>query len=257
MEENNNIPTPAKIVVAEYHNLEQHKVYYKNANETLPHLIMHELAHLDLIIAARKNNENMLFTSDDSLKEKFKKKYDRVLREKLNKAVDKATIDHLLEQLFDGMNSRVYNAPIDLFIEDLLFEKFPALRPFQLLSLMSLTEESITAVTAKDIHKYLPSDLINKNKIYNIVSALQLKALYGIDWIEKFNANTTELKQAHDFYEEYLEYKENKEAAEEYELVHHWGEDLQLDQYFVLRAEQTKNNENHTFPHVSASRHYP
>jgi hypothetical protein len=42
----------------------------------------------------------------------------------------------------------------------------------------------------------------------------------------------SELKQATDFYDEYLQYKEDKEPAEEYELVLHWAEDLKLDKNF-------------------------
>jgi hypothetical protein len=46
------------------------------------------------------------------------------------------------------------------------------------------------------------------------------------------------LKLATDFYDEYLQYKDDKEPAEEYELVLHWAEDLKLDKYFELVNEQ-------------------
>ena len=38
-------------------------------------------------------------------------------------------------------------------------------------------------------------------------------------------------------YNEFLEYNEDKEPGEEYELVQHWAEDLKLDDYFELLPE--------------------
>lgn len=42
------------------------------------------------------------------------------------------------------------------------------------------------------------------------------------------------MKLATDFYDEYLQYKDDKEPAEDYELVLHWAEDLKLDKNFEL-----------------------
>jgi hypothetical protein len=39
---------------------------------------------------------------------------------------------------------------------------------------------------------------------------------------------------ATDFFDEFLQYKDDKESAEEYELVLHWAEDLKLDKNFEL-----------------------
>ena len=55
--------------------------------------------------------------------------------------------------------------------------------------------------------------------------------LYGKRY---FQASPIELKQANEFYQEYLQHKEDKEPAEEYEMVLHWAEDLKLDKNFEL-----------------------
>ena len=52
--------------------------------------------------------------------------------------------------------------------------------------------------------------------------------------MKDFHATPGELKSALGFYDEYLQYKDDKETAEEYELVLHWAEDLQLDKNFEL-----------------------
>ena len=142
------------------------------------------------------------------------------------------------DSLFTGLNLQVYNTPIDLFIEDFLYKEFPALRPYQFISLYTILQEGLKAVTDKKIVEFSPAAILSKSKIYNVVHALQFATLYGIDYTYDFHANPSELKQARIFYDEYLQYKENKEPAEEYELVMHWAEDLHLEGNFELIDEK-------------------
>lgn len=51
--EDNNIPTAAKIELAENHNREKHIVRFKSSYPSFEHLVMHELVHLDLFTQAR------------------------------------------------------------------------------------------------------------------------------------------------------------------------------------------------------------
>lgn len=245
--ENNDIPTPAKIQIAENYGREKHLVYFKPDYTAYEHLLMHELVHLDLITQARNNGVNKLFTTNNQLKDNFSKKYKNTLAKNLPKNIDNNTLDGILHNLLDGMNSRIYNAPIDLFIEEFLFTQFPDLRPFQLISQMQLMEEGIKAVTDKEILKMLPTDIIAATKIYNIVSAMQFKDMFGIDIIDNHNPTFTEKKTAQELYEEYLEYKADKEPGEEYELVQHWAEDLKMESYFILQDEVQEEKQENIF----------
>ena len=236
------ISTPAKIEIAEYHNKQEHNVYFKPDYTGYQHLVMHELVHLDFVIQARKENVNQLFTSVSQQKDLFVNKYKKQLQKQLTKGIDEGVFTKVINSLFQGINSRAYNAPIDLFIEDFLFNTYPTLRPFQLISLMRLIEENINAVTDKAILKAFPNDLISKNKIYNIVMAMQFKELFGIDIIEKYQANKQELDTAITLYQEFKEYQQDRKAGEEYELVQHWAEDLDINQYFELIPEKEPEN---------------
>lgn len=95
-------------------------------------------------------------------------------------------------------------------------------------------QEGLKAVTDKKVVELSPNDIFSKSKIFNVVYAIQFKELYGLDFIKDFQPTTNELKQATEFYNEYLQYKDDKEPAEEYELVLHWAEDLKLDKNFEL-----------------------
>lgn len=232
------IPTAAKFEFAENYARDVHIARYKPSYPAVEHLIMHELVHLDFVIQARKGDLNQLFISNQSHKTQFIKELEPTIK-KLNKlGVSEKSIADYCSNLFEGMNRQVFNTPIDLFIEEFLFTEFPDLRSYQFISLYNLLQEGLKAVTDKKIVELSPKDIISKSKVYNVVNAIQFKELFGFDFIKDFNATPSESKLANDFYGEYLQYKDDKEPAEEYELVLHWAEDLNLDKNFELVNEK-------------------
>jgi len=228
------IPTAAKFELAENYEREIHLVKYKPSYPAVEHLIMHELVHLDFVIEARKGELNQLFISTQNHKSEFIKGLEPTIK-KFNKiGISEKSIVDYCSNLFEGMNRQIFNTPIDLFIENFLYNEFSELRPFQFISLYTILQEGLKAVTDKKIVELSPKDIISKSKVYNLVNAMQFKELFGFNFIKDFNATPSELKFATDFYDEYLQYKEDKKPAEEYELVLHWAEDLKLDKNFEL-----------------------
>lgn len=141
--------------------------------------------------------------------------------------------------LFDGLNRQVYNTPIDLFIEDKLYAQYPELQPYQFLSLFALTQEGIQAVTDKKVVALSPQWVLSKSKIFNIVNTLHFKTIFGIDLTKELDPTRIEQETAVSLYEEFKEYRNDKEPGEEYDLVIHWAEDLKLDKYFNLVDEKS------------------
>jgi Flp pilus assembly protein TadD len=228
------IPTAAKFEFAENYNREIHIVKYKPSYSAVEHLIMHELVHLHFVIEARKSELNQLFISTQNHKALFIKGLEPTIK-KFNKlGISEKSIADYCSNLFDGINRQIFNTPIDLFIENFLYNEFTELRPFQFISLYTMVQEGLKAVTDKKVIELSPKEIISTSKVYNLIHAFQFKALFGFDFIKDFNATTIELKYATDFYNEYLQYKDDKAPAEEYELVLHWAEDLKLDKNFEL-----------------------
>ena len=236
--EDNNIPTAAKFEFAENYKRPKHTIRYKPDYPAIEHLIMHELVHLDFVIKARKVELNQLFISNQNHKEAFILGLEPTIKKLSKMGISEEDISKYCSGLFDGLNLQVYNAPIDLFIENFIYSDYSDLRPYQFLSLYNMIQNGIKAVTDKEAVEISPKDILSKSKIYNIVNAIQYKELYGIDFIKDHQATPAELKQAKDFYEEFIEYIEDKEPAEEYELVMNWAEDLKLDKNFELIAEK-------------------
>ena len=232
--EDTTIPTAAKIELAENYDRPKHIVKYKPKYIAVEHLIMHELVHLDFVIDARNKELNQLFVSTQQQKSEFIRGLDSTIKKFLKMGISEDAIANYCSSLFEGINSQIFNTPIDLFIEDFLFNEYSELRPYQFISLYTLIQEGLKAVTDKRSTELTPKEIVSKSKIYNLVNAIQFKELFGIDLIKDYQASPNELKQANKFYQEYLQYKEDKEPAEEYEMMLHWAEDLKLDKNFEL-----------------------
>jgi len=224
--------------VAENYNRDRHVIRYKKENPALAHLIMHELVHLDYAIQSRRKGTNFLFVSTKAHKEIFIRDNEPIIRRLNHDGVPDKSIADFITSLFNGMNSQIGNAPVDLFIEDFLFNTYPDVRPLQFISLLSLQKEYIESAGNKQIIKYSPVIVRSANLILNLVHCLQFKDLFGYDLIPFFKTTAQEMKQAKKFYSEYLSYQENDLSLEAYKLIQHWAEELRIDKYFTLIEEK-------------------
>ena len=237
IEEDDTIPTAAKIEFAENYNREFHLIKYKSNYIGVEHLILHELMHLEMAEEARKEDINELFISNQSNKSKFIYSLEREASKLHKSGVSEENIANYFSALFDGLNRQIYNTPIDLFIEDRIFNRWIIIRPIQFLSLITLLQEGIEATTKKEIVDNSPKNILSKSKILNLINALHFKGLFQLDLIDQFKPTKLELKQAKELYAEFGEYRHDRKSAEDYELVRHWAEDLKLDDYFELIPE--------------------
>lgn len=233
------IPTAAKLEIAENYDRPYHHVKYKPDYPAVEHLIMHELVHLDFVLQAREAEGNQLFTTSGQAKEKFTRAAEPQLKKLAKVGFPEKNITGFIDGLFEGMMRQIYNQPIDLFIEDFLYQEYPEARPFQFLSLFKLLQESIEAIRNKQAAEYSPPAVHKASTILNLVMALQFRDLFGYDAVPDFKAPALQVKEAERLWAEYLDYRLDRQPGEEYELLQHWGEDLGLAAYFELKDEQT------------------
>ncbi len=200
-------------------------------------MILHELTHLQLVEEARKQDLNKLFTSNQQNKSTFINSLKKEATQLQKRGVAEENIENYFSALFDGLNLQIYNTPIDLFIEDRIYNQWESIRPIQFLSLLSLLQEGIESTTNKDIVNNVPKSILSVSKIFNLINAIHFKDLFHVDLVEKFEPTKLELSQAIELYAEFNEYRKDKKPAEEYELISHWAEDLKIDDYFELVLE--------------------
>ncbi len=237
-QEDDSISTAAKIEYAEVHNRPFHLIKYKSDRPGIHHLILHELTHLELATQAREENTNKLFTTNNSLREQFLLQHKKEINKLQNKGVPESNVRKYFLSMYDGLNSQIFNTPIDLFIEDRIYNRFEKLRPIQFLSLLSMVQEGIQATTKPEIIKNAPSKILSNSIVYSLVNAFHLRDLYGVDLISQHKPKKSELNKAKKFYKEFQEYRNSKEPAEEYELIQYWADDLNLSSYFELVDEE-------------------
>jgi Tfp pilus assembly protein PilF len=231
------IATAAKIEFAENHDRQKHIIKFKDTVVAFEHLIMHELVHLDFVLDAQDEENNLLFVTTQQHQNLFLKKVEPSLKKLKQKGISEQGLTNFGAGLFSGMVSLIFNSPIDLFIEDVLFKNYAELRPYQFVSLLNLVQDGLKAVTDKQVLAITPSDIISSTKTYNLLGAMQLRDLYAIDFISEYKATKVELETASKFYKEFIEYKDDKKPGEEYELVQNWADDLKLNQFFELIGE--------------------
>ena len=183
---------------------------------------------------------NFLFTTNESCKAKFKESLKKFSGNLRRKGIPKESVDKFLGSLFDGINNQIFNTPIDLFIEDIIYTRFTKMRPIQYLSLLRLTNEGLVATTRKDIVDNVPKSVLTSSKIYNLVNAFHFRTLFNINLVDEFKATKLELNTAKSLYQEFNEYRNDKKGGEEYEIIQHWAEDLKLDSYFNLIPEEER-----------------
>ncbi len=238
----NSIPTAAKIEFAENYNRDRHLIKHKEKYVAVEHLMMHELVHLDFVLQARKEKINKLFVSNGAMKKVFITDLSKSIHKLKKDGLTDDQIASYIGSLYDGINLQIFNTPIDLFIEDFLFENYQELRPFQFISLYQLITESIEAMTNKQVAALTPKEILSTSRILNLVNAIHFKDVFGYDLISKFEGSPIEIKEAKRLFEEFIEYRADRAPGEEYELVEHWGEDLKLEKYFELVDESEFRN---------------
>lgn len=235
----NSISTPAKLELAEVHKVRFHAVKYKQESLTLPHLIIHELHHLQFIIEARKQEENKFFATQSKHKAQFIADV-QPFRIKLKKGgISDENAHKFLDSLFSGITNQLYNAPIDLFIEDEIHQHFKTFRPIQFLSLMQLLGVALEGANSKQIIEFTPPNVYRGNVTMSLTHAFHLQELYGVDMLDSFNSKArAHIKLAQKLYAQFKEMQPDREPGEEYDLIDWWGEDLTLKSYYELLPEK-------------------
>jgi len=198
---------------------------------------MHELTHLLFASQARVAGKNKLFVSYDDNKQKFLLALEKDSKKLSKKGYEDAVIKQYYVGLFEGLNGQIYNTPIDLFIEDYLYQNYPDLMPYQFISLLDLIQEGIHATTDEKILTIAPPVILSKSKTFNLVNALHFQKRYGVNLIEEHKPTKTEKEQAERFYREYKECRTKHTPGDEYELLQSFAKQLYLQNYFSLAEE--------------------
>jgi len=127
------------------------------------------------------------------------------------------------------------NSPLDLYVEQMIHDNYPEMRPLQMLSLVDMHLENIQSVT-RAANSAIPTKVISVNRTMNVVSALQLQEMYGFNLAPHFKATRHEMELAQDLYEEWKAYFFDSETkpGDEYELLEYFSQNLGVDDFISM-----------------------
>lgn len=213
-----------------------HLLRYNPKRPYIPHLMVHELMHLDMTLDAKNKGigAQVVYSSSEN-EGKFHAKF-IAWQKKLTSKIGHTKAVEVVNEVFNGLMVQVMNCPLDLFVEQRMFDKFQVIRPIQLLSLLAQEEENIKAIEGTMKAGFLPQQIVRASKIMNIVSSMHFEHLYGIRLYQYYKPTKAEFDTAKELYEEYQAYSDYK-PGEEYDLIKFFAETLDLEDFISFSPE--------------------
>ena len=229
-EKDDTLGADAQMRMAQQHDSKEHVVVFKGNNKYKVHMVMHELTHLSMALDALNNGKLKTVMSGQMHYNRFMTRYEKFFT-KIEKRIGEEETKKLSQQMYSGLVLLIMNAPLDMFVEDTLYE-IKALRPMQLLSLIALEEKSIQGDAQGD--EVFPLDFVNTVRTMNCATSIHLKKLYGIDMINRHKPSKATATMAQDLFDEYEAYHEGYDPGEEYDLVDYFADSVKCKNFFTL-----------------------
>lgn len=235
------LPVSARLEYSVAHRRDYEKVLVNPTKQYHDHLMMHELMHLQMYLEAKAQGRNKLAVSGETELEAFKKWMNPDMGP-LKQRLDDKELKEIIGQLHTGLMTQALNSPLDLYVEAMIYRKYPEMRPLQMLSLVDMNLENIESVK-KAASSIMPKRVVSVNRIMNLVNAIQLMELYGFNLGPHFKATPAEMRTAKDLYEEWTAYFEDSESkpGDEYDLLEYFTQHLGVDEFFSMVNEMHFN----------------
>jgi tetratricopeptide (TPR) repeat protein len=234
LKEDTSLPYNATIEIAEQHKKDYHLLRYNPENKYYEHLVLHELVHLYLITLARESNNNKFFVYEDKHEEKFIEKSQSFINKLKTTNMRDDEIILYMKKLFSGLKAQIHSSPIDLFVEDFIFDNFREFRPIQFLSYSKIMDDYISASNLFNSDDICPYFVREAQTIMNMVTALDFQDLYGINLLNQFKASLQFKQKARQLYKMFTNIMDSKEPGIEYDLIHKWAYKLGIRNLFDL-----------------------
>lgn len=209
------------------HAKDHHVLRYNSEKPYVDHLFIHELMHLRMAQKATKAGRGKALVETAETRKHFNERFGRVIR-KLHPQISGQEIEDIVRQLHRGLGQQLLSGPLDLFVEQLMYDRYAVVRPIQLLSLFHQEQENIKSVRVGEKSGAFPAEIVRANKLMNICTSMHFKELYGIDLINEYHPTKAELDQAKDLFDEFKAYRRTYNDGDEYEMMEYFTESLNM-----------------------------
>ena len=232
------LPVLAKLQYHRQHHRDRDLVLYNPGKPFTGHYLIHEMMHLKLLVRNSKSGTGKVVYSDGESEQRFRNRFSAFLRP-LKARLGEERFSRFWKSLFSGLCTRAMNSPLDLFVEDMIFEGYPGIRPVQLLSLLQQEMDNMKADDSVTGSKDIPKVIVDASKVMNLVQSLQVKDLYGVDMIAGHHPRRNDLALAEELFREYKAYKDTYKPGDEYELLEYFLDNLRLQDLLLIKDEES------------------
>ena len=230
------LPVLGKLKYYRHHGLDRNLVLYNPGKPFTWHYVIHELMHLYMFSRNSREGVSKLVCSNEEYSRRFENRFGTFFRPLRNR-IGPAQFAEFWKSLYDGLCTRAMNSPLDLFVEDRIFQEYPAVRPLQMLSMLDQEMSNMKADETATSSKSFPKAIVDASLVMNLVQSLQVNDLYGMDMTPGHKASRSSMKLAESLYEEYKAYRETYKDGDEYELMEYFLGELHLQDLFYLSDE--------------------
>lgn len=153
----------ARTQMAWKHNREHHEISYRKKNPvTLPHILAHEMEHINLENHARQTGRNRIFMTTPEIRERSIRSIGDHIYKLKDLGYSEETITKVMLDIVNGLANQLFNCPLDMIIERRIHDNYEILRPSQFLSLFNFQDENLKVLTNKEIKKLTPPRFIGQ-----------------------------------------------------------------------------------------------
>jgi len=161
---NNKITSHAKLKMAR-EDMENHIIYYKEGvDQRINHIIAHECGHILRIYEAAPSERLIPYFSSKNYEHAFEESRKDI--NNISKIITESKLNQLIEMLFKGLVMQLTNQPVDLKIEEWIYNEYPGLREFQKISFQSQLQEALGGLN-KDVKAITPSKIYEASHSMN------------------------------------------------------------------------------------------
>jgi hypothetical protein len=121
------------------------------------------------------------------------------------------------------------NCPLDLLVEQMIYQGYKIVRPIQLLSLFHMEQDNINAVKQAASNGFFPKEIVYANKVMNMVTSMHFKDMYGINLLGQYHPTKQEYDHAKDLFDEFKAYLNTFNPGDEYEMLEYFVQSFNME----------------------------
>ncbi len=236
------------------HQRAEHQIKYRHRSEEMtPHLVAHEIEHIILENEARQLSRNRFFTTTAKTREYAIQSISDHISKLQRQGYAEESISNTTLKLIHGLSNQIFNCPLDMVVEQNIYNKYPEFRHSQFVSLHQMYLEALQTYTNQDIKRLTPPRIFRASVTLNCAYAL------FIDYLYKGVTDYTSAYRSSDYYsfgknlfDIWKKRMEKFTPGDEYEMVDEYAAILKLRPWYewqidpVLSHKEKESEQSHS-----------